>query len=392
MLRTANDKGKTAINLTGNEYGQTIVGNAGNNILEGKGGADTLNGGGGKDVFVLSNSAVTNPGTANIDAIADYASGDIVDIRQILSVAAGTNVVTGQYLRVTTSGLVQVDVDGGGNNWITLSAINNGGAVSIRYLSGGVQTTVSVSRTAANSNLALAGAVAAAGLVANSRRPRRSAPIMAAPDCWPATSTSRLIMMRVRFGRPCRAKLARQYMMARRQGLCRMMEALAPHGTDAKGLTPPENGPANDFERPAGGNRSAGPRRRRGDAAPGRAHGVAMAPAELMMMAQGGLEAIDRPGPLTAEIARVVAEALGGQSPIIDAMLEALPIAAMEPAASFNPWDAPVAGPMSAAFGPTHMPNGRPPSGRVCAGLKRAASPSSAHPAPRPSSPRSPSR
>ena len=37
VLRTTNDRGKTAINLTGNEFDQTIVGNAGNNIIEGKG-------------------------------------------------------------------------------------------------------------------------------------------------------------------------------------------------------------------------------------------------------------------------------------------------------------------------------------------------------------------
>jgi phospholipase/lecithinase/hemolysin len=166
LLRTNNDKGKTAINLTGNELGQTIVGNAGNNILEGKAGADVMTGGAGKDVFVLSIAAVTNPGAANIDRITDYASGDVVDLSQILSVAAGTNVIAGQYARVTTSGLIQVDLDGGGNNWATLSSINNGGAVAIRYLSGGVSTTLSLSRVSATSNVTLAGTVAAAGLIA----------------------------------------------------------------------------------------------------------------------------------------------------------------------------------------------------------------------------------
>jgi hypothetical protein len=173
VLRTTHDKGKTAINLTGNEFGQTIVGNSGNNVIEGKAGADVLFGGAGKDVFVLSNAAVTSPGSANIDAIADYAKGDVVDVTQILSVAAGTNVLTGGYLRVTTGGLVQVDLDGGGDEWVTLSTINGTGAVSVRYLSGGSATTVSVTRvadqqlqsaSAANSNFLLAGAVAAAGL------------------------------------------------------------------------------------------------------------------------------------------------------------------------------------------------------------------------------------
>ncbi|HEU5286165.1 MAG TPA: SGNH/GDSL hydrolase family protein, partial [Sphingomicrobium sp.] len=106
VLRTTHDKGKTAINLTGNEFDQTIVGNSAANVLEGKAGADVLVGGAGKDVFVLSNAAVTDPGAANIDTISDYAAGDVVDVTQILSVAAGTDVLAGGFLRVTTGGLV----------------------------------------------------------------------------------------------------------------------------------------------------------------------------------------------------------------------------------------------------------------------------------------------
>jgi phospholipase/lecithinase/hemolysin len=175
VLRTTNDHGKIAINLTGNEFNQTIVGNSGNNILEGKGGADLLTGGAGNDIFVLSNAAVTNPGSANIDRISDYAKGDIVDVTQILSVAAGTNVIAGGYLRVTTSGLVQVDLNGGGNDWVTLSTINGSGAVAVRYLSGGAMMNLSINRvaetqlksmSAENSSIALASAVAAAGLIA----------------------------------------------------------------------------------------------------------------------------------------------------------------------------------------------------------------------------------
>lgn len=148
VLRTTNDKGKTAINLTGNDFAQTIVGNAGSNVLEGKDGADVLTGGAGKDTFVLSNSAVLSPGAANIDSITDYAAGEVVDITQILNVAAGTNVVGGGYLRITTSGLIQVDLDGGGDNWVTLSTINGSGSVSVKYLSATSAATVSVARVA----------------------------------------------------------------------------------------------------------------------------------------------------------------------------------------------------------------------------------------------------
>ena len=148
VLRTTNDKGKTAINLTGNDLSQTLVGNAGSNVLEGKGGADVLTGLGGKDTFVLSNDAVINPGAGHIDSITDYAAGEVVDITQILSVTAGTNVLSAGYLRVTTSGFIQVDMNGGGNDWVTLSTISGSSAVTIKYLSGGSAATLSLSRVA----------------------------------------------------------------------------------------------------------------------------------------------------------------------------------------------------------------------------------------------------
>ena len=153
VLRTTNDKGKTALNLTGNDFDQSIVGNAGSNVLEGKGGADVLTGGAGNDRFVLSDSALLGPG--NVDSITDYAKGDVVDVSQVLRLAAGTNAVTGGFVRVTASGLVQVDVDGGGDHWVTLSTINGSAAVSIRYLAGGSATTVNVGRTSDSAAMSL---------------------------------------------------------------------------------------------------------------------------------------------------------------------------------------------------------------------------------------------
>ena len=139
VLRTGNDKGKGAINLTGNEFGQTLIGNAGSNILDGRGGNDTLTGGAGKDVFVL--------GTGGIDAITDYGTGELIDIGAALSVAAGTNVVGGGYLRVTSGGLIEVDADGGGDEWVTLGSVNGSSAVTLRYVADGSPVTVSVART-----------------------------------------------------------------------------------------------------------------------------------------------------------------------------------------------------------------------------------------------------
>ena len=154
LLTTTNARGKGAINLTGNEFGQQLTGNAGANILDGKGGADVLTGGAGKDVFVL--------GGGGIDRITDYAKGEIVDISQALSVAAGTNVTSGGYVRVTTGGLVQIDANGGGDQWTTLGSVNGNGAVTVRYLSGGTLASAQVSRVAETT--LMAASVAAAGM------------------------------------------------------------------------------------------------------------------------------------------------------------------------------------------------------------------------------------
>jgi Ca2+-binding RTX toxin-like protein len=68
VLGTTKESATTAINLTGNEFAQTIQGNAGNNVISGGGGADKLTGFGGKDVFVF-NSAL---GAGNVDRITDF--------------------------------------------------------------------------------------------------------------------------------------------------------------------------------------------------------------------------------------------------------------------------------------------------------------------------------
>lgn len=66
-LRTIAGLGTASINLTGNEIGQKIIGNAGNNIIDGKGGNDVLTGGAGMDKF-----AFTSALGVNIDKITDF--------------------------------------------------------------------------------------------------------------------------------------------------------------------------------------------------------------------------------------------------------------------------------------------------------------------------------
>ncbi|SFL91746.1 cadherin-like domain-containing protein [Methylorubrum salsuginis] len=71
-LRTVNAAAKTALNLTGNEFGQTLQGNAGANVLNGMAGKDILTGSSGKDTFVFS----TALGAGNVDRITDFSVVD----------------------------------------------------------------------------------------------------------------------------------------------------------------------------------------------------------------------------------------------------------------------------------------------------------------------------
>jgi Ca2+-binding RTX toxin-like protein len=71
VLSTIDTGGTAAINLTGNELGQVVLGNAGANILNGGGGADLLVGLGGADTFAFT----TALGGGNVDAINDFLSG-----------------------------------------------------------------------------------------------------------------------------------------------------------------------------------------------------------------------------------------------------------------------------------------------------------------------------
>ena len=93
----------------------------------------------------------------------------MIDIGQLLSVAGGTDVVAGGYVRVTAAGQLQLDANGGGDAWTTLASVSGTGAVTIRYLAGGSPTDLSLSRSASQAsakNMTMAMAMAAVGLVA----------------------------------------------------------------------------------------------------------------------------------------------------------------------------------------------------------------------------------
>jgi serralysin len=63
--------GTTAINLTGNDFGNYVLGNNGANVLDGGAGADVIAGYGGADTFTFT----TALGAGNSDSIVDFAAG-----------------------------------------------------------------------------------------------------------------------------------------------------------------------------------------------------------------------------------------------------------------------------------------------------------------------------
>lgn len=145
--------------LNGNDNADTLYGGAGNDTLNGGNGNDvlfgglglnTLTGGAGNDRFVIDRGAVGE--TAQVDIITDYAAGDVVDLTQLVSVPTGTNIVTGGFVKyLSGSGDIQVDLDGGGNNYVTVATLDTliPASISVRVLINGVATNVSVNAVAA---------------------------------------------------------------------------------------------------------------------------------------------------------------------------------------------------------------------------------------------------
>ena len=71
IISTISNAAVTAINLIGNELGQSVLGNAGANLIDGKAAADTLTGLGGADTFAFT----TALGGGNVDQVTDFQAG-----------------------------------------------------------------------------------------------------------------------------------------------------------------------------------------------------------------------------------------------------------------------------------------------------------------------------
>jgi Ca2+-binding RTX toxin-like protein len=133
LLATApNENG--AIDLTGNELTQRIVGNDAANILNGKGGNDTLQGEGSGDTFVFDTTLDDSGADSNIDTIVDLQAGtDEIHLSQtvfaglaagplaanVFLFGAGATAATTPDHRIiydTSTGALRFDSDGDGAN------------------------------------------------------------------------------------------------------------------------------------------------------------------------------------------------------------------------------------------------------------------------------------
>jgi Ca2+-binding RTX toxin-like protein len=136
LITTNGASGKSAIDLTGNEAAQSILGNAGDNILGdgGAGGIDTLRGFGGNDTYVVSNAGaiiveVAGDGTADrVSARVDFALAADDDIELMKTTSAGATTA----IDLTGNAIAQTIYGNAGSNVLD----GKGGADVLKGLGG----------------------------------------------------------------------------------------------------------------------------------------------------------------------------------------------------------------------------------------------------------------
>ncbi|HZF36175.1 MAG TPA: cadherin-like domain-containing protein [Candidatus Angelobacter sp.] len=116
--------------LLGGNGNDLLSGGAGQDWIEGGRGNDTLTGGTGNDRFVFNNSS------QGVDTITDFSKGDVIDISDILpgSVHNGHEAAAGGFVKFVQSGadtLVEVDHNGGGDNFQTLAILKGVSAATL---------------------------------------------------------------------------------------------------------------------------------------------------------------------------------------------------------------------------------------------------------------------
>ncbi|WP_342154724.1 hypothetical protein [Methylorubrum sp. SB2] len=97
--------GTARLNLSGNEFGQALVGNAGANGLEGKGGNDVLTGGKGADSFVFASTLGAN----NVDRITDFSAEDTIRLSKSVFTALAPGELKASEFKDIAKGKVDAD-------------------------------------------------------------------------------------------------------------------------------------------------------------------------------------------------------------------------------------------------------------------------------------------
>jgi Ca2+-binding RTX toxin-like protein len=121
-LTTTNALSTSAINLTGNSYGNSLYGNAGNNVLNGGGGADYLVGLGGNDHYIIDNAG---------DRIVEFAGEGDDSLHTSVSFILDADVSIETLTTTNEMGIAAIDLIG---NNLGNSLYGNAGA---NILSGG---------------------------------------------------------------------------------------------------------------------------------------------------------------------------------------------------------------------------------------------------------------
>jgi Ca2+-binding RTX toxin-like protein len=143
MLRTLGSATTSNINLTGNEVGQQVFGNAGSNVINGGAGNDTLFGNGGADFF-LFNTALS--AATNLDTVSDYnVAADTIRIDNAVFTGLATGTLAAGAFRI---GAAAADADdriiynsGNGNLIFDPNGNAAGGAVVFADLASGLAMT-----------------------------------------------------------------------------------------------------------------------------------------------------------------------------------------------------------------------------------------------------------
>ncbi|MFZ2994707.1 family 16 glycosylhydrolase [Sphingobium sp.] len=148
------------LNLTGNEFVNTLIGNDGNNILDGGAGADTMNGGKGDDTYYVDNASdvvkeQTGEGNDTIITNMTYSLASIMNVENLtLADANGTGAfnLTGNSLNnILTANAGNNILDGGAGDDIMIGGkgddayiVNSADDQVIEAVGGGKDTIVSM--------------------------------------------------------------------------------------------------------------------------------------------------------------------------------------------------------------------------------------------------------